>query len=409
MTEYRNSQLYVLSFLLIFCIVFSYFNVHSWGLVAQTGRLLLLGMVGLVLFFAFYSITQSGTINSGLYRSVRGLIFVFLLYSLSIVWSEHKLSTFSRSVQILSVIFIFYTFFMLGRKGLGKVLLVYIFWLSSLAIFICIFLWLFAGTDGGFDNPNVVGLWAAVGAGLVLSCNKYSYLKYFPFMMAFFLIILSGSRTALGAFFSGTAVYFLWPMVVKSKFVFWAIFIFVFTISVLTIVFISGMAMDLSGFNQIVRELSGKNLLSGRDIAWPIVIDLIYQKPILGWGGGVNLRDVTDFNFSAHNYYLQTALQVGFVGVTFLFFAVLCIWKEGWVYRRGSATKAAFSLFVTVLMSQNFEVTLIQNNMALSYPMWMLLGLSFGVAQNEIEANKQSRAFTIHKDGAVRDAEFSNT
>ncbi|AFT69992.1 O-antigen polymerase superfamily protein [Alloalcanivorax dieselolei B5] len=382
----ERAEASLVSSVLVFFIIFSYWNVHSWVILSSMGRFFLLGMAGAVLFLSFHMITNSGTINRNFFKATKGLFFLLLLYLASSVWSLNPLPLISRNVQILSVIFVLYVFFVLGMRRGGEKILKYILLFSFFAVLFCFALWGFGGSDGGFDNPNVVGLWASVMAVSVLATRKVGVFFWIPFLIASLLVFLSGSRTALGGMLSGMLLYFFWPALKSNRLLFWFTLFFIFFLSSIMILLISGVLGDLSDANQVMREISGKNLLSGRDVAWPIVIDLIKEKPFLGWGGGVNLSDITDFHFSAHNYYLQTAMQTGLTGLLFLLFSICCVWNALWFYRDGSLTRTASALFVVVIMSQNFEVTLLQNNMALSYPMWMLLGLAFGVAQREKSA-----------------------
>ena len=138
--------------------------------------------------------------------------------------------------------------------------------------------------------------------------------------------------------------------------------------------------IDITQYNDIVRVYTNKNLLSGRNEVWPYVLNLIHQKPYLGWGGGVDLNDLSPFNLSSHNFYLHTALQVGYSGVFLIFLFYFLLWNK---IREISYLSTldminANALFIWLTTIQNFEVTLLQNNLAMSIPAICLIGYVMG-------------------------------
>src|SRR5690606_5121720 len=118
--------------------------------------------------------------------------------------------------------------------------------------------------------------------------------------------------------------------------------------------------------------------LSGRNEVWPLVVELINQKPILGWGGGVDLKNLTYFEYSTHNMYLQTALQIGYIGPILIFTFYYLFWMNLWKYRFCSNILGVNAIFLWLISIQNFEVTLLQNNLAMSVPAICLMAYIIG-------------------------------
>lgn len=130
--------------------------------------------------------------------------------------------------------------------------------------------------------------------------------------------------------------------------------------------------------NIISFHYTGKNILSGRHVLWSILFNAIKDRLWLGWGGGALLSNFTDYNLSSHNLFLQIALQLGLLGLLIFITWLYVVWKEiiKLKYTPYSGITAGF--YVSLLITQVFEVTLTQNNISLSLPFWILLGFSLG-------------------------------
>ncbi|WP_160154380.1 O-antigen ligase [Microbulbifer sp. ALW1] len=121
---------------------------------------------------------------------------------------------------------------------------------------------------------------------------------------------------------------------------------------------------------------SGRTLKSGRQIIWPILTDLISQKPLLGWGGGALLREFySDESWSAHNLYLQIMLQTGILGVALLLWLFWKIWQRLIGIEDDSIRAVGCAFFLMIMFHNAFEVILLQNLFSIGILFWIFIGI----------------------------------
>jgi O-antigen ligase len=290
-----------------------------------------------------------------------------------------------RLIQIITVISLVYVSFCIGRSPRGR---------SGITIFaaVCSILLLGRGVTtmifrgSGLDayNTNTVGLWFAGMIMIPFFLSGKMAWKFLVVGTALAGLIVTNSRTALGAIFVGMIVYLFWRLIISRKILFWLPFFLIFGFS-FWVVFMLGYSKSslLVEFNLLFREWTGKNLLSGRDRLWPELLKIIGESPWIGHGGGVSPSTLRVANVSSHNFFLQILLQVGIVGLLPVLISWILIWKNCWKFRHSHDVRVAASIFLIIILCQTFEVTLFQVNFALSIPMWISLGLAFGIASEK--------------------------
>jgi O-antigen ligase len=120
-----------------------------------------------------------------------------------------------------------------------------------------------------------------------------------------------------------------------------------------------------------------KQDLAGRQFILPAVLNLFFEKPILGWGVVQNFAETAqrvrpDLEFyDTHNSFLCVLTELGVVG--FLFWAtgvVLCIWRS-FLPDRDRGRSCALGLFAF------FVVSSMTNDQLASYLSWVVLGICF--------------------------------
>lgn len=114
---------------------------------------------------------------------------------------------------------------------------------------------------------------------------------------------------------------------------------------------------------------------SPREVFWPIVVDLILARPVFGYGAGTILRDVSVITFSTHSQFLQIALQTGVVGVAAFVVLLVALWIL--LHRQEDGAVRAFGLavMVSVIITNVFGLTLLQNAVSIGVLQWTILGL----------------------------------
>jgi O-antigen ligase len=147
--------------------------------------------------------------------------------------------------------------------------------------------------------------------------------------VAAILLLASGSKTSLGI--AALAPLLAWLSLSISIFfgISLAGVITYLCALVAAVVFITS---DIFKFDQddVLTFMFGDPTFSGRTTIWAFVSDMIQRKPLLGWGyqsfwlvgpEAPSVREAPGFvafMFDAHNGYLDTILQTGFLGLVLL-------------------------------------------------------------------------------------------
>lgn len=371
-------------FLLFSLIVILVNNSNFIEVIGFSFSILLAGVSVLGIAFSFVYIINKKIISKDLIPVVNHfLIFAVAVFLMSF-HGPSKVLGLQRAFQILSVLGVFYLFYSGGLKGRAPVvfngvrkLIIIAFVIHFLLSLVGIKVTAFSEYSGLLLNPNGFGMWVAVLSLLVLSArpdNKYSNILFF--IVSLYLVFISGSRTSLLALLVGVLIISMPYRVIKSKFFKLAFVFGLFLLSFLIVY--STVYMDLSSYNEAVKETSGKNLQSGRHLIWPAVMESVWIKPWFGWGSGAGLNDIFDRTFSVHNAYLQTLMQNGFLGLLLMLSIILKIYFVIYKAVGSQYFKLALAMLSALIMINNFEITMFQNNLALSYPVWAACGLAFG-------------------------------
>lgn len=375
-------------FLISFLLVFGFFSLHEFDVLRLVGLGALYALIAVISMLFAGILFQHGRIYGELYSFTLVLTLLAILYLMSGVLTDSLSNAFIRFVQIVSIISLVHVTYHYARySSNGVALYQRIFLVFSIGMLLITVL--MAGSDqiGGFQNNNALGLWLAVATIASIDFFRTTKGKFIYLSFMLLAIYITGSRTSLGAVFLGIIVYFSWVIISKSKMLFWSIFLCNIILAFFVIILFSNQAYDLDQINEISQNSTGKNFLSGRNIVWPILLELIFQQPVFGWGGGVIIGDVIGMDLSAHNFYLQLLVQVGFLGLVLFIALIFYVWKLIWKFRNQKLAASACGSFLIVLMSQNFEVTILQNNLVLSYPMWGFLGAFLGGARSDVFRN----------------------
>lgn len=230
-----------------------------------------------------------------------------------------------------------------------------------------------------YTNPNTLGMVSFVFYVLckVINCIKRN--DYYKILASIFviLIFLSNSRSCM------ISLLILWILpkyyryISRTRFR-WNVFIISVLFVIITFTCIYPNMDKMNGFesiNSIMYNLTGKRIMSGRNYIWSSGIDLIMKKPLFGYGTGAELTHFIKTGFSLHNLYIQTALQNGIVGLMVLNFFIIAIWNSFYLRRRDKLVKLCSCFFITVLVLNTLEITLIQNNLSVGVMQWFIISI----------------------------------
>ncbi|MBD2435783.1 O-antigen ligase [Nostoc sp. FACHB-110] len=290
----------------------------------------------------------------------RYITIIIGLCFLSLLWSAAPTSTLVRSVAILgNTLFGIY----LATRYSFKQQLQILVWTCGIAIFMS-FLFAVAlpryGLESGIHAGAFRGIYAhknLLGRVMVFSSvvflinatenSKNRLLFSGGFLLSVILLILSKSSSSLVNFAVIFIMFFmLRTLLLRYDLLFPVLFL-------LTIVGqISGLLL-INNADSILSSLGKDSNLTGRTPLWNAVLDMIWQRPWLGygysgfWGGGYResayIELVTGWNPPhAHNGFLDICIDLGLLGLSIFLIGFLINFLKGLAWLRISRTAASF-------------------------------------------------------------------
>jgi O-antigen ligase len=353
------------------------------------------------------------------------------LVVISVAWSIHPDLTLRRSIgSILLILVAVYLSVRFGEKDRMK-LLSFAFAISAIGSLLFVAAYPAYGIMNGawrgvFQQKNVLGETMAVAIFvelyLLVLGNWRPIWRLGLLSIYLTLLILSHSLTSLICsvlYLAGTAVY----TIGKGD-----------KLAALIIAITLGLALLLLQLGiwynaDLLLSVLGKDAtLTGRTDLWLATLDLIKQKPLLGWGymaTWVPNDPQTaviweEFGWpvpNAHSAYLDVTLQLGLVGLGLLLMIIAITWQRALACcRRGVLPLGWFSLVLIVgVLLNSFSETGLGQNQA-TY--WLLLNVfnfscglslsrcrrgSFAISYSRFVPSKQgSRSYPRLSPAAVR-------
>lgn len=248
----------------------------------------------------------------------------------------------------------------------------------------------------GVLNTNVLGSYAYYIAFFpLLFLVGYTKLKksrvFFISALTILIVFATDTRSILLSASFAFATFVGWKLISKTKFLFNLYFILIvalnyFIVAIYPKMYTWGNYYEL---NNLSLKITGKPLLTGRNTIWSQLIELISLKPWFGYGSSVVPEDFLSTSLSAHNLYIQIALQTGLIGVFLLALFLFFIWKSFYKNRHDPKVILVSCFFVGILIHQSFEVTLTQNQFALGLLQWMIIGFGLNYALNSTYTKRE--------------------
>lgn len=238
--------------------------------------------------------------------------------------------------------------------------------------------------SGLFNNPNSLGLFIFLVYFFytVQGVKKRKILWFTLTTMSMTLIYFSSARSIFLSIAVMLITYVGWNFITKNRLIFTS-FIAAVIAALISFVYIYPNMYKWKSFqslNNLTWEYTGKNLLSGREVIWEKTLSLLQEKIWFGFGAGATPSIVQGVELSAHNLYVQVAYQLGLIGLAILMLILLTIWFGFWKGRNDNKVRLSAAFFIGTLIQQSFEVTLIQNNMAIALMQWLIIGIGIGLS-----------------------------
>lgn len=220
----------------------------------------------------------------------------------------------------------------------------------------------------------------------LLKKNKASKLLWFVIIcINLTLMIVGQARSIWLALLICIFVFLFWNRISQTKIKFYSLFWLVL-IAIIAVTILYPLAVnhpDAWVWNQYVRQYTGANLFSGREDFWLLLVEVIIQKPLLGYGASAVPGNFLPIGLSSHNLYIQIALQAGLIGLGFIWLLLFNIWKLFYYGKNNLYVRLAGSFFIAMMIYQVFEVSLTQNNLAVGLIMWFIMGIGVSKSLEE--------------------------
>ncbi|WP_307069642.1 O-antigen ligase family protein [Alkalibacillus filiformis] len=140
--------------------------------------------------------------------------------------------------------------------------------------------------------------------------------------------------------------------------------------------------------NDQSREHFSKNFFSGRSGLWAELWEAIMASPVIGHGVGVHARDITSYQLTSHNQFLQTMLESGFIGFVILIGLLLSLWLLLLKNLNHGVTVWSMSFFVGILVYQSLEMSLFINNTWFGLFQWLIICIGISFKDNYTKTDK---------------------
>lgn len=245
---------------------------------------------------------------------------------------------------------------------------------------------------GYMTNPNIFGSY--VGFCLFFLClgllSEQLFINKLLLsavgVICLVMIYNSGSRAILLGLLGALFTYAIWNSITRTKKRFQIYYLLV--IGLLAGFVGLYLYIQILPFgavlDKISQELVGKTVYSPRLMIWLAILQKLSEKPMFGYGPYYIPKNLIDTGYSAHNVYLQVALQSGFMGLAALLTLLGSIWSSLWPGRQDNRVRLAGAFLVAIIIHQTFDVSLTQHNPAQALVMWLILGVGTGISLHSL-------------------------
>lgn len=244
-----------------------------------------------------------------------------------------------------------------------------------------------------FGNPNHQGAFCVFMIGTLAILYALSqgerYLLYLVLFVPF--LNLTGSRTSQLAFVVGLCCYIIWLFTSKWRVTHYGLLILaVLGIGLITIIYPQLTSGEYAaGFNEWIKEFTGKNLFSGREVMWQQAIEVIKGRPLIGYGLHTQVQEglIEQFyawRYGAHNEFLQVVIWAGGIGISGMVSTLAYLWHCLYKGRQSKLTRVGASLFMMMLVMATFENMLLGEVIPFSMIQWILLGIGVSAVKNMV-------------------------
>lgn len=315
-------------------------------------------------------------------------IYILILYSLIYSFYELDYTAFKNTLALFSMFTVFAFSSKFGHYLLRSKRLTYIFYAISLLSTILV--------SNSEISKNLIG--GAFFYFTILSFLFYSNTKknqrrggsdaYLLVMIAVFALysMTTGFRSLLLYALLFFLIFYIF-ITNKPKAIINSLPIF----SALTVICLFYLYVNIedlyfgSLLNEYFEEKTGRQFSSGRQVIWGILYEYLLEKPWFGFGPSTQISYLLGADFSAHNYYLQLSIQLGFFGLALLIAWLTTLWFKATSKHIPTLQRAiGASTLIVFLLHNSLEVLMFQNGTIVAIPAWLVIGLSISAIDRDI-------------------------
>jgi exopolysaccharide production protein ExoQ len=295
-----------------------------------------------------------------LMRSSLPLVAILLLAGVSTLWSDQPVLTARRSLELVGTTALaLHLVRRLGLRGFIETLGVAVAITAVISLTLVVFVPSVGALEGAwngfFNHKNTLGTAMVLGMATIACVVDRSRgirrgLQIAAFLLC--LVLMIGSRNA-GSYGTAIMLALIIPFLLQSRAKQRTKLVLLGLLgSVVAAILISGSAV-----NDALGVFGKDATLTGRTDAWQLVIDAIGRRPALGYGyGGVFwgwegpavtliYPYLNWFPGSAHNGFLEVALNIGIVGEVALILLLVVGLRRAWAsFWRGRDLSSAWPL-----------------------------------------------------------------
>ena len=347
----------------------------------QILSLLIIGLVTLI----FVLIVK----NKSIFRKQINIYYPYMIFIAIYFINLINYSTISAVNNI--IFYIFYSIFLFASSNL-KWKVSHIKFFSVISYIVLPILFIYAISEVEIVNPNTIGivsfilLFFPVLKIIAQESKLKKVMLILLFLFVSLIIILSGTRSVILSIIFMAITYFSWSLIIKNKTLFKTYFVLILLfIFSYTIIYpkLDKLLTNFQYYQELVIRYTGKDLYSGREEIWSILIDAIFESPFLGYGSGALASQFLYIDATSHNLYIEIALQVGLLGLIFFVIYLYKIWSLFWTNRFDKKVILSASFFIGILIHQLNEVLLIKSTVSINLFLWLIIGMGMSYCINK--------------------------
>ena len=207
------------------------------------------------------------------------------------------------------------------------------------------------------------------------------YLSKRPILWLFWIIFMpfmSGERGLAISLLFMFLIYYLLPVIKKSKFLYHTFFWIIASLVTSFQFFYVWFSTTTLGttFNLISGKYTNQNFFSGRQIIWGILNDYIISYPVLGYGFGNDILKQYNIFMSAHNTYVEILLSGGLIYLLLFFLFMYSIWSSMYEFISEKSIRLSMSFLIAILIFGANGVIFVGNDISFTLIIWLIIGIS---------------------------------